>query len=206
MSLRRVRGFTLIELVVAIAIFAVLGTMTYTAMAGMMRQQEVTGDTMDRFRELQQAITLISRDLEQATPRPIRGASHGQPLPAFGAGGFTEMPLEFTRGGIRNPMGQQRASMQRIAYAIEDGRLLRYSWQVLDRAQDSEPLSSTLLDQVALMETRFMDGAGDWHEQWPPVRGEIVGEALSLMPRGVELRIELEDWGTIRRVVELPAP
>jgi general secretion pathway protein J len=202
----RARGFTLIEMVVAIAIFAVLGTMTYAAMMGMMRQQEATADTLERFRELQQAITLISRDLEQATPRPIRGASHGEPLPAFVAGGFLDRPLEFTRGGVRNPMGHRRASLQRVAYGLDGDRLLRYSWLVLDRAQDSEPLASPLLDDVALIEFRYMDAAGEWHEQWPPVRGEPGEDSLMLMPRGVELRLELEDWGTIRRVMELPVP
>jgi len=201
---RRQRGFTLFELLVAIAIFAVLGTMTWTAMAGMMRQQELTNDAMDRFRQIQHGMTLISRDLEHIRPRPIRGASHGDFLPALQAGGFTDMPLEFTRGGVRNPLQQPRSTLQRVAYGLEGDTLTRYSWQVLDRAPDSEPMPMPLIDEVVEMNLLFLSPNGEWTESWPPTEQGDMGEDHFLMPRAIDVRIETEDMGELRRLITVP--
>jgi len=198
------RGFTLFELMVAIAIFAVLGVMTWTAMAGMIRQQELTTSSMDRFRDVQHGMTLISRDLEHIRPRPIRGASHGDFLPAFQGGSHLEMPLEFTRGGVRNPLEQPRSTLQRVAYRLEGDTLTRYSWQVLDRAPDSQHTAMPLMDDVITMQLRFLSPQGEWSEDWPPVDSGNMGGDPYLMPRAVEVRLETEDLGVLRRLVTIP--
>lgn len=200
---RRQRGFTLFELLVAMAVFAVLGVMAWTAMAGMVRQQELTGEAMDRFRQIQQGVTILSRDLAHIRPRPIRGASHGDMLPAVSGGGFRDFPLEFTRGGVRNPLEQVRTTMQRVGYRIEGETLTRYSWNLLDRTPNAQPLGMPLVDNVTLVEVRFLDPAGEWHDQWPPASAGIQGNPF-LMPGAVEVRMEIEDFGDIRRLVEIP--
>jgi general secretion pathway protein J len=198
----RNKGFTLFEILVAMAVFAILGVMAWTAMAGMVRQQELTTASMDRFRQIQQGVTILSRDLEHIRPRPIRGASHGDMLPALRGGDFLEFPLEFTRGGVRNPLDQVRTSMQRVAYRIEGETLTRYSWNLLDRTPDASPLPMPLIDDVTLVEVRFLDPAGEWSDEWPPA--SVVTESNPfLMPRAVEIRIEIEDFGDVRRLVEI---
>ncbi|MCP1726874.1 general secretion pathway protein J [Natronospira proteinivora] len=200
----RQRGFTLFELMVAIAVFSILGVMTWTAMAGMMRQQELTSSAMDRFRDIQHGMTLLSRDLEHIRPRPIRGASHGDFMPALRGGNHLEMPLEFTRGGVRNPLEQPRSTLQRVAYRLEGETLIRYSWQALDRAPDSQPTAMPLMDDVVSMELRFLGPQGEWSEDWPPVdRGQMGGDPY-LMPQAVEVRLETDDMGVLRRLVTVP--
>ncbi|MDQ2069248.1 type II secretion system minor pseudopilin GspJ [Natronospira bacteriovora] len=196
------QGFTLFELMVAIAIFSVLGVMTWTAMAGMVRQQELTGEAMDRFRQIQQGVTILSRDLEHIRPRPVRGASHGDMLPALAGGDYLEYPLEFTRGGVRNPLGQPRSSMQRVAYRIDGDTLTRYSWNLLDRSPDAQPIAMPLIDKVTQVQMRFFAPNGEWVEQWPPDGGFQANPFL--MPRAVDIIIEIDGFGEVRRLIDIP--
>ncbi|MEA5445266.1 type II secretion system minor pseudopilin GspJ [Gammaproteobacteria bacterium AB-CW1] len=200
---RQHRGFTLFEIMVAIAIFAILGVMTWTAMAGMVRQQELTTTAMERFRAVQQTMTLLTRDLEQIRPRPIRGASHGDFEPAVSGGGYMETQLEFTRGGVRNPLQQPRASLQRVGWGLDGDTLTRFAWPVLDRAPDTQPLVMPLLEDVVSLQVRFLDPGGEWQDDWPPAAAGFQADPF-LMPRAMEIIIETEDMGRLRRVMEVP--
>lgn len=200
MSRYRHNGFTLFELMVAIAIFSVMGVMTWSAMGNMVRQQEVTEAAMSRFRDIQRGMTMLTRDLEQIRPRPVRGASHGDMLPALQGGEYLEMPLSFTRGGVRNPLQLPRPTMQRVAYRLEGDTLTRYSWPILDRAPDTQPVQIPLIDDVVTFNMRFLAPNGEWQDIWPPSSAGMNANPF-MMPRAVELLIETEDWGTLRRLV-----
>ncbi len=211
---RNQSGFTLIELVVAIAIFSVMGVMAWAGMMSMVQQKEMTEERMERFREVQQGITLMVRDLEHIRPRPIRGASHGDMQPAVRGGGFVDIQLEFTRGGVTNPLEQQRPDMQRVGYQLDGEQLLRYSWPVLDRAPETEPLTMPLIEDVNSLVVSYLDMSGEWHEQWPPATGSGSGESGQppgmegdnpyLMPLGIEIMVDVDGVGEIRRLVDVP--
>lgn len=199
---RRSGGFTLFELMVAIAIFAVLGVMTWSAMGSMVRQQQQASGAMERFREVQRGMTMLTRDLEQIRPRPVRGASHGDMRPALQGGDYLEMPLELTRGGVRNPLSLPRPSLQRVGYRLEGGVLTRYSWPILDRAPDTQAITLPLLEDVTAFNMRFLGPEGEWQDIWPPASAGMNADPF-LMPRAVEILIETEDWGQLRRLVDI---
>lgn len=198
MNITRPYGFTLLELLVAIAIFAVVALLAYGGLATVLDAREGTAAGAARLRALQQTMLMLQRDLDQLAPRGIRD-EYGDAKPALH--GDSDW-LEFTRGGWSNPAQQPRSQLQRVAYALREQRLVRAHWQVLDRAQDSAPFEAELLDQVRLLRVRFLDAQNEWQDTWPPLQQDVVaGDAAP--PRAVEFTVELEHWGTVTRVFRL---
>ena len=197
---RSERGFTLLELVVAIAIFGLMSAMAYSGLASALNTRDYADQQADRLAEIQKAFSIIGRDVEQAVNRPVRDNYASELLPLLG-GGYGSAVLELTHAGYRNPMGLQRSSLQRVAYVLEDGKLQRQSWWVLDRSIDSAPQVSPLLTKVKTVELRFMDENHTWQPQWPSVTANPNNPPT--LPNAVEVTLELEDWGRLTRIFEV---
>lgn len=191
------RGFTLVELLVAIMVFSVLAAMAYGGLRSVLNTERAIDQSAQRLNAIQQAMLFIGRDLAQLSGRGIRDefGDRQPPLRSQSQGGAA---MEFTRGGWSNPAGQQRSTLQRVGYAVEEHQLIRFSWPVLDRAPDTQPQRFPLLDDVQSLQLRFMDEQRAWHEAWPQVSANS-GTPASL-PRAVELTIELADLGVVRRL------
>ncbi|MFU8822394.1 MAG: type II secretion system minor pseudopilin GspJ, partial [Gammaproteobacteria bacterium] len=119
----RERGFTLLEVLIATAIFAVVGVMAYGGLQAVLTQQVIARENADRFREIQFAVQQLSRDLYQLQPRPVREEIGDGTRSAVLADSRQRYAVEFTRGGWSNPLGQPRAAVQRVAYQLDDDRL-----------------------------------------------------------------------------------
>lgn len=202
------RGFTLLELLVALSIFALVGVAAYNGLYAVLNARADTDRQAQRLAELQTALMLVGRDIEQTLARGIRNEYGDPQLPL--QGGAKDGPLfEFTRTGWRNPTRLPRSNMQRIAYRIDKDNLVRMSWRVLDRAQDSLPQEAPILGGVREAQVRFLDEKLEWHAEWPPANlatqlssGSAPanqGQQLQL-PRAVELVLELKDFGRITRL------
>jgi general secretion pathway protein J len=193
-------GFTLLELLVALSIFGLVATLSYSGLQAVMTQQSQTEIAADRLSELQKLYLIMQRDIEQVVLRPIRD-EYGDVQPPL-VGGET---FQLTRAGWRNPAGRQRSNLQRVGYALEEQQLVRYSWVVLDRAQDSEPLVQRLTEAVEQMQIRYLGVDNEWKEQWPDT--ETLADpaiAPSPLPRVVEVTIEHEMYGPIVWLFQLP--
>ena len=195
-------GFTLLELLVALAIFGLLATMSYSGLRAVLEQQSATEQAADRLSALQKLYLIMQRDIEQIVPRTIRDEFGDAQQPLVGGDA-----LELTRGGWRNPAGRQRSTLQRVGYAYDDEQLVRYSWSVLDRAQDSEPLQQPLIEDVENMQLRYLDGNDEWQEEWPDaVAGIDAGPAdtLPALPKAIEVTIAHKTFGTLVWLFQLP--
>lgn len=200
---RRISGFTLLEVLVVVAVFAVLGVMAFGGLNAVMRQREQTGQVLERLREIQHAIRVMTVDIYQITPRPIREEIGDTRQPAVLAEPRSEYLLQLTRAGWSNPRGLPRSTLQRVAYRLEEDKLLRQHWQVLDRTLANIPIETELLTGVEEIAIRFMDNTREWHDSWPPGVGAGGGVALMQRPVAIEITVQLKDWGPIRRIVEV---
>jgi general secretion pathway protein J len=198
----RPRGFTLIELLVAITIFAIMGTIAYSSLDSVTRQRARNQDVMKRLRQVQLAMDIVTRDFEQLTPRPVRDGLGGV-MPALMAGPENVPPIEFTRGGWSNPLGMVRSTQERVAYTLEDGKLMRSWWPELDGSVAGDPAKQELLPDVTSIKIQYYDaGAGAFADTWPVA---VNGQAAppTQLPPAVSISLTLKDWGEVTRIVEV---
>jgi general secretion pathway protein J len=199
----RQHGFTLLELLIASIVFAIMSIMAYSGLDNILTSHEIAQQSLTRLREIQQSVMIMNRDFSQIVRRPIRD-EFGNAQPHLKTDEGTDLLIEFTRGGRANPAGLLRSSLQRVAYRTEENRLIRLSWNLLDRAQEAEPRETVLLEGLTEVNIRYLDESANWHDQWPPLNTE-VSENLAKYPSpvGIEVVLNLEDWGEIRRLYAL---
>ena len=191
----RPNGFTLMEVLVALAVFAVIGLLATQILRQM---TDFGGHAVERggmLTDAQRALEIMRRDIEQLVHRPVRDVFGDAGDPVAMAGG--ELLLEFTRLGWRNPLGKQRSDLQRVAYAWDGNELHRLFWRVLDRAPNSEPSRQLLLAGVTEVAVTALDSAGDEHGAWPPA---TPAEPDDPAPRlaGLRLRITTDEFDVLR--------
>lgn len=202
MNRRRSKGFTLIEVLVAVAIFGVLTTLSVMTISQTLSSVEFLSDRMDRLQAIQRTMRYLGGDLMQAAPRPVRDELGEGFLPAVWTDLGSIFALELTHGGWSNPAGLPRGTLQRSAYRLQDGELIRYHWTVLDRTYANKAIETVLLDDVESLLFRYLQDNGEWITQWPPLT--VQGPAsYRLRPRAVEIVLTLQDEGQIRRVLEV---
>ncbi len=196
MRYRRNTGFTLIELLVAMSIFAVVAVMAYGGLDSVLKMRKQGDEHSVKLAALQTSFAILERDIEQVVNRSVRDDFGDNQPPMMGG----DEALEFTRTGRRNPGGFRRSNLQRIAYGIEDEQLMRASWLVLDRAQDSEATSGPLFEGVDVIKFSYLDHQLAWQSEWPVRNLTQATASPPGLPRAIELIIESEQWGEIRRV------
>jgi len=195
-------GFTLIEVLVALAVFAIMSALAYGTLNQTLISADILSARMDRLQAIQRTIRQVDQDLMQLAPRPIRDELGDGYSPALRTGIQTGFALELTRGGWTNPIALPRGTLQRAAYRLEDDKFVRYHWNVLDRTLSNQVIGVTLLDNVESVVFLFMQENGEWTEQWPPSqRSGPLG--LRYRPRAVQFTITLFDEGELTRLIEV---
>ncbi|MEQ1581956.1 MAG: type II secretion system minor pseudopilin GspJ, partial [Steroidobacteraceae bacterium] len=198
----RQRGFTLLEILIAVAIFTIVGAMAMGGYNELSRQSATVEANMERVRAVQGAVMRLSQDFGELEPRPIRESVGDGTQGALKADGVALELVSLTRSGWTNTAGVQRSTLQRVTYRVQDGKLYRDHWAVLDRTLAVEPQTVQLLDKVTSVKLRFMDQSRAWREAWPG-SGAAGPQAQRSRPLAVEVTLELEDWGSIVRLVEV---
>ncbi len=191
------RGFTLIEILVAFLIFAIIGVISSQLLSQTVSAHSNLTERGNRLADAHRAMQIIQRDVMQLVYRPIRD-TFDEPQDALLIG--SDGAIEFSRLGWRNPLQQHRSEVQRVAYLLQDRELLRGYWTVLDRAPDSEPVYQTLLTDVERMEFYAVDTAGNEYTFWPDPGSSDPTIRLA----GIIMRIEMAPFGVVERVWELP--
>lgn len=196
--MRPARGFTLIEFLVAIGLFAVMSAMAYSALGQMLTARDRLDAERAYWAKLALVFIRMEEDFSQARARTVRNAT-GATVPAF-IGRQTDTRalappvVEFTRGGVLlMPDTEGRSDLQRVGYRLSEGRLQRQTWPVLDLGFGAEPIESPVLDDVEDFQVRYLNQKGQWVNSWPS-----AGPANPL-PRAVEVSLVLRQYGEIVR-------
>lgn len=214
---KRASGFTLVEVLIALAITAFVATIAYTSLSTAITGMEVTRENSQRAYAVSRAWMIISRDLRQFVNRPVRD-EFGEPEPALQGGPAARFALSLTRSGWHNPNAHLRSNLQRVNYRVEDEALWRDSYAVLDRAADTEPASVKLLEGVEYLDLAFLESLAavqsnregssletrDWPDSWV-VDTSQPGSVLE-PPVALQVTLQLSDWGEMSRLYELPVP
>ena len=193
-------GFTLVELMISLAIFALLVTLAYGSVNLLLDANRRVQEPQADFQQLQWAMVLLERDIHQVVLRK-RNTGYNEQEPALlvsedrGLGAL----LTFTRGGnpdmawqLRNDAGQMRSTLQRVSYELEDKTLVRHSWDLVDYVDNTEPVTKKLLTQVEAVNLRFLaTKGGEFQTTW---------SETEKLPVAIEVTIKHERFGELRRI------
>ena len=197
----RLSGFTLIELLVALVIFGIFAVLAYAGLGRLLDNRGRLTEEQRIWQELSQVFLRISDDVAHARSRGVRGSdAGGVTLPAFVGRVFdpralAEPSLELTRGGELNYGGGSQSDLRRVAYRLKEGRLVRLTWPVLDRAPVSVPLEAPLLGDVETFELRFYGETGESVDTWP-----TAASATNVLPRAMEVTLAVKGVGHFKRL------
>jgi general secretion pathway protein J len=195
---RRSAAFTLVELLVALAIFALMSGFAYRGLNALLESRVALQKESRKWRDVSLFVGRIECDLDAVLLRTSTGPS-GTALPPVSSSLETPTAgegLALTRSG--SPIQQNAlAAPQRIAYRLRGERVERLTWAGVDAAPREEPLAVTVLSPARSLSFRFMDSrTGDWRPTWPG--------STDLLPAAVEVTVELASGERIVRLVDLP--
>jgi general secretion pathway protein J len=192
--MKPVPGFTLVEILIAMALFAIISVITYTTLTSAINVSNHTSEVAQRLADIQRVLMLMERDLVQMAPRPVFD-EYGEEQPAFLISDLSNEGFEFTRGGYQNPARLNRSLLKRVAYEVRNDELYRKTWQVLDRATQTEPeFEESLMKGVTRFEVSVYDDK--WVEKWPSERSDGQQQPVpDALPAAVRLFMEVEDYG-----------
>ncbi|MEP7247891.1 MAG: type II secretion system minor pseudopilin GspJ [Gammaproteobacteria bacterium] len=201
----KARGFTLIELMVALFITAIVFAMGYGGINQTLNSRQGLEDNQNRLNAVQTTMRVMAQDFGQLSLRPVRSPT-GESLDAVLVTGQTSQPyVTFTRGGWANPAGVQRPALQRVSYVLEGEKFRREHWPVLDHLLSTNTIRRELLDGVKGVTFRYMDVTRQWRDQWPPqALPGATNSNVRLRPIAVEVTLDLNDLGKIKRIFEVP--
>lgn len=212
MCIKKTRGFTLLEILIALFIFTFVALIMTKALHSTLKTQENTEAAAERLSTMQTALLLFSRDLDQAVDRPIANPEGRLENSFIGK----RQTLTFTHGGLANPNGHlQTSSLQRTRYRFEKNQLIRDTWEQLDSTSQAEPHSRVLLDEIKDLNFRYLDNKNVFQGFWPP-EGSAVNNTLTQamdilhntltarLPRAVEINLTLKQGGSLQQIYLLP--
>jgi general secretion pathway protein J len=205
-------GFTLIEVMIAMFIAAIMLALGYSAINQAATDKGSLEASQARITEIQRGMRVIAQDFAQMVARTARDTAGGGNIqPAVLATNKDNILITFSRAGWSNPAGVQRPAEQRVRYEFIDGSLVREHWLSVDPALNAAPRQRVLLTKVKSVEMRFLDPVSrNWREDWPsvtsqgPVNPTNIDQLLRTRPLAIEITIVFEDWGRVQRLFEIP--
>lgn len=184
-QLKTSAGFTLLELMVAISIFAVVAMLAMGGMSYVMHIQKQSQSSLDDLNRMQIFFEVFSRELRHIVNRPVRG-EYGLKLSALSSETSDGVDgIEFTHQGRFVPLqnASSQLSLQRVAYFIEGNKLIKKTWPVLDRVEDTQSYQHVLLDNIKYFNISYLIEISKQQFEWQ----ESLSDSDQL--RGIRIEI-----------------
>ena len=191
------QGFTLIEILVAMAIFSLIGLASTGLLTTVIDDDKASSQRFAELEQLQRAMLTIERDLLQAVPRAVR--LNGEVNQVVIRGGEDELggmadSIAFVHAGWHNPqLMLPRSTLQLVGYRLEENKLLRLYGNYLDNVIGYEPKTRVLLEGISDFQVEFLTNSNNEDDDW---QDSYVGTAL---PLAVAITFKSDVFGEIRR-------
>jgi len=209
------RGFTLVEVLVAMAITALVAVVSYSALSAALASAERLRVSAQRAQEIGRVMAMLSRDIRQTASRTVID-EFGQRTPAVMGGELARDMLTVTRAGWHNSTGAPRGTLQRVDWWLEEETLWRGYFPVLDITPGTERIETAVLDGVERFEVRFLPNVAaleinrddvidrrNWEDSW--VADLSQPDQGLPPPAAVEMTMEVSGLGEVTRLYVLPA-
>lgn len=200
------RGFTLIEMLLAVIIFAFVGVASVAMLDTIAKSDEASQQSIGRMEKFQRALMFFERDIWQISPRQVRinGEAPSKATLA-GAANFIESDddgLSFSHAGWTNPgMVLPRSEVQLVGYRLKEQKVERLFYLYPDAVTGTEPNVQVLLEGIDELKFRYLANASaeqsselQWLEAWDN----------AAWPRAIKLTLRSDEFGTIERIFMLP--
>lgn len=189
------RGFTLLEVLVAMVIFAALSLAAYQVVSQVQRSNALSEQREQRLSEIQRAFVIMDADFRQMAARHFRTGEnhHGDRLIDTQASLLEseQQGVMFTRLGALNPQQRfPRGEITKVGYRVRSDTLERVGWRYPDTPEGQEGVVRPLLTGVNHFTLRFYDGQ-QWHQTWTKKEE---------LPRGIKVILTLQDYDQIERI------
>ncbi|GAD80519.1 type II secretion system minor pseudopilin GspJ [Vibrio ezurae] len=191
----RIKGFTLIEVLVAIAVFASLSIAAYQVVFQVQLSNTQSQEKLGRLQQVQATLVYLDSDFRQIAVRHFRndGEEKGESL-LYWKDNLLDSDSKgvlFTRLGWINPQQQfPRGEITKVGYRLRGDKLERVWWRYPDTPVGQEGIVTPLLDKVEKFDMRFYNGEA-WVKEWTD------GDAL---PKAIAVDLTLEDYGKLERI------
>ncbi len=220
------QGFTLIEVMLAMSITAIAAVMAYQAMDSAGRMAETVQAESEQLQQLSAVMNLMSDDFRHIVTRKVRDPDGGRFLSAFTYDEFSIPMVQLTRNGKFNPQPRvfQRDNLERVAYHLDDDKLIRYSWPMADHYSDLEPNEVVMFEEVSEFRMTFQyleyplstSSSSEVQQRikrestkWPPAKLQQAAQnnnsdsgsnsGFETTPDLIEISFETKKWGKIQR-------
>lgn len=193
------KGFTLIEMLVSISIFALLSLAAYQILQGVLRSSEISKLHDQRLIEIQRGMLLIERDFVQMIARASRtnGVDSAEQQVLYVGDKVLESDyegIEFNRLGWTNPINLlPRSNVLRVGYRVQEGQLQRLYYLYPDVVSGQDPEQQVILNDITGLSFRFWNKG--WVDKW---------NLPKQLPEGIEITIISKHYGELRRIFILP--
>lgn len=196
------KGFTLIEMVVAGSVFAVLSIVSYTAINSVLDSRESINDKRNDIVALQRTHSLLKNDLRYAVARGVKD-EFGEPKNAL----LIEKNGELIMLTAQYPTLGTQSDLKRVAWELKDNSLWRYHFEVLDRVEGTKIFEREILKEVAQVNIYTHSLRGSTGVIQEKIRKSAAWEFLNdkdAMPLALEVEIEMDDEKTYNWIFEVP--
>jgi general secretion pathway protein J len=198
---RMIAGFTLLELLVAMAVFAIVSVSVYAALSQMILSRSVLQTRYADLADLQRVLVYLERDIAQAVARPVKGP-YGDKIAALHLVSGAELSLTRTGAVAYQTVDH---SLLRVRYQMVDDVVQRAVATVLDQAQDSRFAERQLVDQIESFELSVFD-QGTWYTDWPRTDQSTATADLAYLPQALRVRMQTQSGRVVQHRLPLLSP